>query len=128
MFLDLQKKIQSLEAENKKMHTEFNTQRAKLKDLFIQKEAEYTNVVTEKNAIQRELDELKSLVMVAECRSDNERELIDLRTKEEISSLQLLVQGRFPFYSPWTSAWSLVLIFLAPSYKLLKNLQFARLI
>ncbi|XP_055846290.1 rab GTPase-binding effector protein 1 isoform X2 [Episyrphus balteatus] len=89
---DLQKKIQSLEAENKKMHTEFNTQRAKLKDLFIQKEAEYTNVVAEKNAIQRELDELKSLVMVAECRSDNERELSDLRTKEEISSLQLLVQ------------------------------------
>lgn len=90
--VDLVKKIEALEAENKKMHTEFNTQRAKLKDLFIQKEAEYTNCVAEKNAIQRELDELKSLVLVAECRSDNERELSDQRTKEEISSLQLLVQ------------------------------------
>lgn len=89
---ELLKKIQTLEAENKKMHTEFNTQRAKLKDLFIQKEAEYTNCVAEKNAIQRELDEMKSLVMIAECRSDNERELSDQRTKEEISSLQLLVQ------------------------------------
>ncbi|XP_055912453.1 rab GTPase-binding effector protein 1 isoform X2 [Eupeodes corollae] len=89
---DIYKKIQMLEAENKKMHTEFNTQRAKLKDLFIQKEADYANCMAEKNAIQRELDELKSLVLVAECRSDNERELSDLRSKEEISSLQLLLQ------------------------------------
>lgn len=61
-------KILQLEEENRKMQFGFNNQRAKLKELFVQKE--------------RELDELKTKLVVAE-----------LKAQEEISSLQQLVQG-----------------------------------
>lgn len=61
-------KIRELEEENRKMQYGFNSQRAKLKELFVQKE--------------RELDELKTKLIVQE-----------VKAQEEISSLQQLVQG-----------------------------------
>ncbi|XP_065370177.1 rab GTPase-binding effector protein 1 isoform X2 [Calliphora vicina] len=64
---DLLQKIRQLEEENRKMQYGFNSQRAKLKELFVQKE--------------RELDELKTKMIVAE-----------VKAQEEISSLQQLVQ------------------------------------
>lgn len=37
-FLDLQKKLAAIEADNRTVRDEFNVQRAKLKELFLQKE------------------------------------------------------------------------------------------
>lgn len=37
----MNKRIEELEAENKKIRDEFNVQRAKMKDLFLQKEGQY---------------------------------------------------------------------------------------
>lgn len=67
------------------MQNEFNTQRAKMKDLFMQKEAE-------RKQLQNELDELKTHLMVADLKSENEMLLKDQKAQEEISSLQQLVQ------------------------------------
>lgn len=40
---DLQEKINRLELENVKMREEFNVQRAKMKELFLQKEGKITS-------------------------------------------------------------------------------------
>lgn len=37
-FVDLQGRVQQLEMEKKKMREEFDSQRAKMKELFLQKE------------------------------------------------------------------------------------------
>lgn len=63
------RKIHELEEENRKMQNGFNSQRAKLKELFVQKE--------------RELDDMRNKMVVAE-----------FKAQEEISSLQQLVQGK----------------------------------
>lgn len=80
-----QHKLQQLQTEMRKMQNEFNTQRAKMKDLFMQKEAE-------RKQLQDELDELKTHLMVADLKSENEMLLKDQKAQEEISSLQQLVQ------------------------------------
>lgn len=67
------------------MQNEFNTQRAKMKELFMQKEAE-------REKLQKESDELKTQLMVADLKLENEMLLKDQRAQEEISSLQQLVQ------------------------------------
>ncbi|XP_017960973.1 rab GTPase-binding effector protein 1 isoform X2 [Drosophila navojoa] len=69
-----QHKLELLQAEMRKMQNEFNTQRAKMKELYMQKEAE-------RKQLQDELNELK-----------NEMQLKDIKAQEEISSLQQLVQ------------------------------------
>lgn len=43
---DLQEKINRLELENVKMREEFNVQRAKMKELFLQKEEELKRKIT----------------------------------------------------------------------------------
>lgn len=80
-----QHKLQQLQTEMRKMQNEFNTQRAKMKDLYMQKEAE-------RKQLQDELDELKTHLMVADLKSENEMLLKDQKAQEEISSLQQLVQ------------------------------------
>lgn len=40
LYLELQKKLQSVEADNRSIREEFDVQRAKLKELFLQKEGE----------------------------------------------------------------------------------------
>ncbi|XP_075167010.1 rab GTPase-binding effector protein rabaptin-5 [Haematobia irritans] len=64
---DLKKRLLELEEENRKMQNNFNAQRARLKELFVQKE--------------QELDGLKTKLVVTE-----------MKAQEEISSLQQLVQ------------------------------------
>lgn len=81
---NLHEQIQILQNENKKMHAEFNIQRAKLKELFLQKETEVKNV-------RKDLDEMKSQFLVAECKQENQIQLIDRKAQEEVSSLQQLV-------------------------------------
>ncbi|XP_034479234.1 rab GTPase-binding effector protein 1 [Drosophila innubila] len=80
-----QRKLELLQTDMRKMQNEFNTQRAKMKELYMQKEAE-------RKQLQEELDELKTHVMVADLKSENEMQLKDIRAQEEISSLQQLVQ------------------------------------
>ena len=43
---DLQEKVNRLESENVKMREEFNVQRAKLKELFLQKEGKHGRLKT----------------------------------------------------------------------------------
>uniref|UniRef100_A0A1B0BEQ5 FYVE-type domain-containing protein n=1 Tax=Glossina palpalis gambiensis TaxID=67801 RepID=A0A1B0BEQ5_9MUSC len=64
---DMLQKIKALEEENHNMLKSFDSQRAKLKELYVQK--------------VRELDEVKTSMVVAE-----------IKAQEEISSLQQLVQ------------------------------------
>ncbi|EDW61248.1 early endosome antigen 1 [Drosophila virilis] len=80
-----QHKLELLQTEMRKMQNEFNTQRAKMKELYMQKEAE-------RNQLQEELNELKTHLMVADLKSENEMQLKDIKAQEEISSLQQLVQ------------------------------------
>ncbi|XP_023171890.2 rab GTPase-binding effector protein 1 [Drosophila hydei] len=80
-----QHKLELLQTEMRKMQNEFNTQRAKMKELYMQKEAE-------RKQLQDELNELKTHVMVADLKSENEMQLKDIKAQEEISSLQQLVQ------------------------------------
>lgn len=80
-----QHKLELLQAEMRKMQNEFNTQRAKMKELYMQKEAE-------RKQLQDELNELKTHVMVADLKCENEMQLKDIKAQEEISSLQQLVQ------------------------------------
>lgn len=44
IFIDLQKKLSAIEADNKTIREEFNVQRAKLKELFLQKEGDFVNL------------------------------------------------------------------------------------
>ncbi|XP_017073028.2 rab GTPase-binding effector protein 1 [Drosophila eugracilis] len=85
-------KLSYLQNEMRKMQNEFNTQRAKMRELYMQKEAEVTQSTQERQKLQAELDELKTHLMVADLKSENELQLKDLKAQEEISSLQQLVQ------------------------------------
>ncbi|SPP74866.1 blast:Trehalase [Drosophila guanche] len=80
------------QTEMRKMQNEFNTQRAKMRELYMQKEAEYAQSMAERKKLQEELDELKTHLMVADLKSENEMQLRDIKAQEEISSLQQLVQ------------------------------------
>lgn len=98
--LDYEQKIKSLVEANTKIQFEFNQQRAKLKELFIQKEAEYRKCLESKQDLQKELDDLKSQLYVAKCKTETSESrimVIDRKAQEEIQSLQQLVQGNKPF-------------------------------
>lgn len=75
------------------MFNQFNQQRAKLKELFIQKESEYQKCLESKQELQKELDDLKSQLYVVECKSESRIQNLDRKAQEEIQSLQQLVQG-----------------------------------
>lgn len=92
---DYEDKIRNLEEKNTKIQFEFNQQRAKLKELFIQKESEYRKCLESKQDLQKELDDLKSQFYVSECKSENRIQVMDRKAQEEIQSLQQLVQGWF---------------------------------
>ncbi|XP_054740604.1 early endosome antigen 1 [Anastrepha obliqua] len=89
---NLQELVETLREEQRKMQKEFNAQRAKMKDLYLQKETELTKCQADRNNLQRELDELKSQFVVADLKSENELHLKEMKAQEEISSLQQLVQ------------------------------------
>jgi len=76
----------------RKMQNEFNTQRAKMRELYMQKEAEVSQSQLERRQLQAELDELKTKCVVADLKCQNELQMKDIKAQEEISSLQQLVQ------------------------------------
>ncbi|XP_029037569.1 rab GTPase-binding effector protein 1 isoform X1 [Osmia bicornis bicornis] len=95
---DLQEKINRLESENVKMREEFNIQRAKMKELFLQKEEELkrrledNTCLQEENAkLRNELDEAKSQLVVADLKIQNDILIEKRKAQEEIASLQRVI-------------------------------------
>lgn len=95
---DLQMKINRLESENIKMREEFNVQRAKMKELFLQKEEELKRRLEENMSLQKEnqrlkneLDETKSQLVVADLKIQNDILVEKRKAEEEIASLQQVI-------------------------------------
>ncbi|XP_044758932.1 rab GTPase-binding effector protein 1 [Coccinella septempunctata] len=95
---ELQNKIHELEAENKRIRDEFNIQRAKLRDLFLQKEREFIEKKEENQQLNDiikklkiELDDSKSQLLVKGLTLESDIETQNRRANEEIASLQKLV-------------------------------------
>ncbi|GLV43212.1 Rabaptin-5 [Carabus blaptoides fortunei] len=91
----MNKRIEELEAENKKIRDEFNVQRAKMKDLFLQKEEEFNNersrIVSDMQKMKEELDEARSQLLIAGMKLETDLEDEKRKAHEEIASLQQLV-------------------------------------
>ncbi|XP_055681126.1 rab GTPase-binding effector protein 1 isoform X3 [Lutzomyia longipalpis] len=81
-----------LEMEIKKLREEFNGQRAKMRELYLQKEGECRKHTEKIEALTKELDEAKSQLIVAEYRKENEMQNQELKAQEELASLRQLVQ------------------------------------
>ncbi|CAD7090186.1 unnamed protein product [Hermetia illucens] len=89
---DLKAQIAKLTAEKRKQHDEFNIQRARLKELYLQKEAECKKLSGEMENMQKQLDDVKSQLVVVEYRTESDRQQQERKAQEEIASLQQLVQ------------------------------------
>ncbi|XP_047357344.1 rab GTPase-binding effector protein 1 [Vespa velutina] len=94
----LEKKISCLETENTKMREEFNMQRAKMKELFLQKEEELKRRLEDNISLQdenlelkNELDEAKSQLVVADLKIQNDILIERQKAQEEIASLQQVI-------------------------------------
>lgn len=79
------------------MRDQFNAQRARMKELFLQKENECKKLSNEVSQLNLELNEAKSRIAVdhfnrSECQNQ------DRRAQEEIASLQKLVHGKLHFF------------------------------
>ncbi|KAL6257458.1 hypothetical protein P5V15_011029 [Pogonomyrmex californicus] len=95
---DPQARISRLESENVKMREEFNVQRAKMKELFLQKEEELKRRLEENMGLQKEnlrlkneLDEAKSQLVVADLKIQNDIMIEKRKAQEEIASLQQVI-------------------------------------
>ncbi|XP_017793057.1 PREDICTED: rab GTPase-binding effector protein 1 isoform X1 [Habropoda laboriosa] len=95
---DLQDKINRLESERIKMREEFDIQRAKMKELFLQKEEELKRRLQDNICLQKEntklkneLDEAKSQLVVADLKIQNDILTEKRKAQEEIASLQRVI-------------------------------------
>ncbi|XP_033189778.1 rab GTPase-binding effector protein rabaptin-5 isoform X1 [Bombus vancouverensis nearcticus] len=95
---DLQEKVNRLESETVKMREEFNVQRAKMKELFLQKEEELKRRLQDNTCLQKEnaklkneLDEAKSQLVVADLKVQNDILIEKRKAQEEIASLQRVI-------------------------------------
>lgn len=93
-----QARVSRLESENVKMREEFNVQRAKMKELFLQKEEELKRRLEENMGLQKEnlklkneLDEAKSQLVVADLKIQNDILVEKRKAQEEIASLQQVI-------------------------------------
>ncbi|XP_046740456.1 rab GTPase-binding effector protein 1 isoform X2 [Diprion similis] len=92
-------KIKKFETENAKIREEFGIQRAKMKELFLQKEDELKRQQEEKislqeeiHRLQNELDEAKSQLTVADLKVENDILVEKRKAQEEIATLEQLIQ------------------------------------
>ncbi|XP_063990113.1 rab GTPase-binding effector protein 1 isoform X2 [Diachasmimorpha longicaudata] len=97
--VDMKSKVEKLELENAHMREEFNGQRAKLKELFLQKEEELkkrfketADLQEEVSKLRNELDEAKSQLVVANLRLESGIDLETEKAQQEIASLQQVIQ------------------------------------
>ncbi|KAG0410959.1 hypothetical protein HPB47_011934, partial [Ixodes persulcatus] len=88
-----------LRKEKETMEAEFGLKRAKFKELFMQKEEELQAERERREALeeglrrlQAELDEARSLTLVAECQRENELETERRKHREELASLQHILK------------------------------------
>lgn len=95
---DVQSKLQNLETENKHMQEQFNIQRAKMKELFLQKEEElkqkheeYHSLQKENVKLKNELDDVKSQLTVVDLKTQNDILFEKRKAQEEIASLQQVI-------------------------------------
>ncbi|XP_058445356.1 rab GTPase-binding effector protein 1 isoform X2 [Malaya genurostris] len=84
--------VRELQQELKRTRDEFNQQRAKMKEIYLAKEAECKRLAKEANLVRKELEESKSQMMVIEYSREKDQEEQNRRTQEEINTLQQLVQ------------------------------------
>ncbi|KAK9704190.1 FYVE zinc finger [Popillia japonica] len=100
--IDIESRIRLLENEKKKIREEFDSQRAKMKELFLQKEDELRRkiddngrLVKDLQHLQSELDEVKSQLCVAniqlEANVEDTKQDTKRKAAEEIATLQQLV-------------------------------------
>lgn len=82
------------------MQDEFNMQRAKMKELFLQKENELRRKTQENSELaetvqklSRELDDAKSKIVVDSMTLESNFEVEKRKAEEEIATLQQLVHG-----------------------------------
>ncbi|KAI4499253.1 hypothetical protein M0802_005513 [Mischocyttarus mexicanus] len=94
----VEKKITRLEEENNKMREEFNMQRAKMKELFLQKEEELkrrlednVRLQEEKGKLKNELDEAKSQLVISDLKLQSDISTERRKAQEEIASLQQVI-------------------------------------
>ncbi|CAH0564540.1 unnamed protein product [Brassicogethes aeneus] len=87
-----------LELEKKKIQYEFNMQRAKMKELFLQKEAELHRKTDENidlkqqvDKLKREVDDIKSQLTIDSITLESNFEVEKRKANEEIASLQRVV-------------------------------------
>lgn len=85
-------RTRELQQELKRIRDEFNQQRAKMKELYLAKEAECKRFAKEATAMRKELEEAKSQIMVMEFNREKDLEDQNRRAQEEIQTLQQLVQ------------------------------------
>ncbi|XP_015112573.1 early endosome antigen 1 isoform X2 [Diachasma alloeum] len=97
--VDMKAKVERLELENAHMREEFNGQRAKMKELFLQKEEELkrrfkenADLQEEVSTLRHELDEAKSQLVVANLRLESDIDLETEKAQQEIASLQQVIQ------------------------------------
>lgn len=95
---DLQAKVDRLESETVKMREEFNVQRAKMKELFLQKEEELKRRLQDNICLQEEntklknkLDETRSQLVVADLKMQNDILIEKRLAQAEIASLQRVI-------------------------------------
>ncbi|KAK7871865.1 hypothetical protein R5R35_006451 [Gryllus longicercus] len=98
---ELMESIKSLESEKNHIREEFGIQRAKMKEMYLQKEeelkresAEHKRLLDEVKKLNMELGEAKSQLLVAGLRMECEQE-VERKCQEEIATLQQLVQETF---------------------------------
>ncbi|XP_065077532.1 rab GTPase-binding effector protein 1 isoform X2 [Ochlerotatus camptorhynchus] len=84
--------IRELQQELKRIRDEFNQQRAKMKELYLAKEAECKRFTKETSVARKELEEAKSQIMVMDYNREKDLEEQNRRAQEEILTLQQLVQ------------------------------------
>lgn len=89
-----------MEKEKETIREQFDSQRAKMKELFLQKEDELvrksnenSKLLEEIRQLKVELDEAKSQLVVADLTLESNLEVEKRKAEEEIASLQQIVHG-----------------------------------
>ncbi|XP_064461004.1 rab GTPase-binding effector protein 1-like isoform X2 [Ornithodoros turicata] len=91
--------LTQLRKEKENMEADFGQKRARFMELFMQKEEELKDEQEKREALeeslrrlQAELDEARSLVMVAECQRENDLEAERRKCNEEVANLQHIMK------------------------------------
>ncbi|XP_014209189.1 rab GTPase-binding effector protein 1 [Copidosoma floridanum] len=95
---DVHEEVKRLKALNNQMREEFDTQRAKIKELFLQKEEDLKKATEENSKLQEEncnfqheLNEVKSQLVIVDIKTKNNIDLEKRKAEDEIASLQQII-------------------------------------